>query len=421
MSLTEVGSVVVGAGAAGLGAATVTSLLFWLHYLLKRGRAAKMFEKLRQSVSQFGWQADDLEALRAELRAFDEEYERQKRKVDEARGDVRSIGQRIDDLKEEERSLAEKRRNAESSVRELKMSSGVSSVEEYHDRLAEKKEKERIVERELDRLENLLPSKAETPEDRTRYWTKALEDLREYEEKAPGIRYDERSEAELRGRKEELANKRESLQEELKSFQRRLGEIERDAGAVLRGDEVIRCATSVDLRGIRRRLLDFREETLRSRDNVLKAIDLLREIERSEKEKIAGHFGGGSPVSLYFKEITGGKYEEVTYDPEEERIRVGGGDGPPLEASRLSGGAFDQLYLSIRLALGEKLLGEDRGFFIMDDPFIKADKGRLARQMEILRGLSERGWQIIYFSAKEEVRRLLDADIKEGRVTLSEI
>ncbi len=103
------------------------------------------------------------------------------------------------------------------------------------------------------------------------------------------------------------------------------------------------------------------------------------------------------------------------------KVQVKLTDGRTLDASKLSGGAYDQLYLSIRLALGEKLLKGNKGFFIMDDPFIKSDKERLQRQLDILRELSKSGWQIIYFSAKDEVRDVLKQDIENGNVDCIEL
>ena len=91
------------------------------------------------------------------------------------------------------------------------------------------------------------------------------------------------------------------------------------------------------------------------------------------------------------------------------------------QAEKLSGGAYDQLYLSIRLALGEKLLKGKKGFFIMDDPFIKADPDRLQRQIETLKKISELGWQIMYFSAKGEIKDALKEDIKRGAINYVEV
>ena len=47
----------------------------------------------------------------------------------------------------------------------------------------------------------------------------------------------------------------------------------------------------------------------------------------------------------------------------------------------------------------------------MYDPFIKADIERLQKQINIIKKMSESGWQIIYFTAKDEVRDVLKEDI----------
>jgi len=79
-----------------------------------------------------------------------------------------------------------------------------------------------------------------------------------------------------------------------------------------------------------------------------------------------------------------------------------------LPAESLSSGAYDQLYFAIRLGLGQKLLDNQAGFFILDDPFIKSDQKRLRQQLDMLLNFSKNGWQIIYFSAKNEVRDYLE-------------
>ena len=44
---------------------------------------------------------------------------------------------------------------------------------------------------------------------------------------------------------------------------------------------------------------------------------------------------------------------------------------------------------------------------IMDDPFIKSDRSRLKLQLTALLSIAAAGRQIIYITAKEEVRQLL--------------
>jgi len=52
---------------------------------------------------------------------------------------------------------------------------------------------------------------------------------------------------------------------------------------------------------------------------------------------------------------------------------------------------------------------------------VKADPDRLQRQIQTLRKISELGWQVIYFSAKGEVRDALQGDIEEGTINHVEI
>jgi exonuclease SbcC len=87
----------------------------------------------------------------------------------------------------------------------------------------------------------------------------------------------------------------------------------------------------------------------------------------------------------------------------------------------LSAGTYDQLYLTIRLGLGEQLLKGNKGFFIMDDPFVKSDMDRLKKQIKLLKKISKTGWQIIYFTAKEEVKELFERDIKNNKISFFQL
>ena len=107
------------------------------------------------------------------------------------------------------------------------------------------------------------------------------------------------------------------------------------------------------------------------KNNVLEALNIFEEIENEEKNKVTTLFGDDSKVSEYFREITNNFYKSVRLNPEEQKIQVERNDGEIFNADQLSAGTYDQLYLSIRLALGEKLLKGEKGFFIMDDPFHK--------------------------------------------------
>jgi uncharacterized protein YhaN len=229
---------------------------------------------------------------------------------------------------------------------------------------------------------------------------------------------------ELKRKKLELGEKYEEINKRMKTTQDELKNIERRANDILLirlKDDYMLCATSVDLKAVKDKLGKFIEESYKNREDVLENITIFEEIEREEKEKVSELFGEESPISNYFKEITDDLYREVIFNHEVNGVEVRRKDGEILEAGKLSGGAYDQLYFSIRVALGEKLLKGEKGFFIMDDPFVKADPDRLRRQMETLKGISARGWQILYFSSKEEVKSILEKDIKHGAINYIEI
>jgi uncharacterized protein YhaN len=134
--------------------------------------------------------------------------------------------------------------------------------------------------------------------------------------------------------------------------------------------------------------------------------DIFEEIEGDERKKITDLFGSGNPVTKLFEEVTGGAYSEVVLDPGSSRIGIRRAGGSIVESDKLSLGTFDQLYMSIRLALAEELLQGETGFFIMDDPFIRSDPNRVRRQFDILSDIAARGWQVLYFTAKGEIRDL---------------
>jgi len=129
-------------------------------------------------------------------------------------------------------------------------------------------------------------------------------------------------------------------------------------------------------------------------------------------------FGAGDVASAALAEITAGAYTEVAYGVEEGGLTVRRSDGEAFRAYQLSSGTYDQLYLATRLSLARRFLGDERGFFLLDDPFLTSDSKRLARQLEILLRLAREGWQIVYFSVKEEVRRALGGAINDGEVQL---
>ncbi len=219
----------------------------------------------------------------------------------------------------------------------------------------------------------------------------------------------------------------EDKKERMAQFEDDIEEIERKANRALdMKDDFYYCDTFSDLKEIKNKLNKFIKKTDKERENAIEVIEILKEMESEEKKKIAELFGKNSVASKYFNKITDGEYKEVTFNEEKGAIEVKNKKGEVLEASKLSGGAHDQLYFSIRIALAEKLLEKEKGFFIMDDPFIKSDLRRLKTQLKILKDISFKlGWQILYFTAKGEeleegttgeIKSLLKEDIQKNKI-----
>ena len=104
-----------------------------------------------------------------------------------------------------------------------------------------------------------------------------------------------------------------------------------------------------------------------------------------------------------FQAITDDRYTGVTYDADERLLQVHRDGQEVLTPKQLSHGTTEQLYFSARVGLAEQLLSSEPGFFLLDDAFLPADRTRLQEGFDVLRELADDGWQILYFTAKDEV------------------
>jgi len=158
-----------------------------------------------------------------------------------------------------------------------------------------------------------------------------------------------------------------------------------------------------------RKLGKFIKQIERDKKNSETAAEIFRELKTEEEEKITDLFGKDSETSEIFEEITGGRYVSVNYDQGEGEIYVERPTGESrYPSNKLSGsrGTVDQLYLSIRIALARKILGDDT-FFVLDDALVFSDDERTEKQHEILKRFSEMGCQIVYFTSDNEVAERL--------------
>ncbi|MBN2374242.1 AAA family ATPase [bacterium] len=440
-------------------AAVSSIFVFW--FVSLRADVSSTLERINLTLSRFGLESDSIEGINLNIQGFGEMYSIEagvlKRlgierdgagnEIKRLEGMVSRIEKRINDIRDRLAGLRKK--------------SGEDTLEGYSGKLEEKKGYEEALRENKMLLESLFGSRPGTIEDNISYWADEIRGIGFFRDKAIGIKYDENALSKLKDEEGSIKEKVEELGVKITHFKKDLDEIEREANKIIqtgsepehghgceyeygcghghrnetpmnlrftkgnentrRGfsdeNEYIFCRMYDDLIHVRNRLSGFVMEREKSREAVLNAISIFEEIETEEKGKIIDLFGKDSNISHYFKGITDGLYDEVLFSQETSKIEVKRKDGVILDAGKLSGGAYDQLYLSVRIALGEKLLKGEKGFFIMDDPFIKSDAERLQNQIRMLDTISKSGWQVIYFSAKEEIIAALNEKIKAGLVS----
>jgi len=386
----------------------------------EKAHLAAVFERVRLAASRFELAGGNLQEILSNIQKFNEEYFKRESKIAEADKEVSSLEKEIKRLKETEIASREKKiREAAERIQNLMQKSVVGTLQEYNEKLRLKQDYEQSAKTQQEILNSRFGSKEANFEESLSYWRNEIEALKEFKDKANGITYDDKSVSQLKEEREIFHAEEQELDRQGGEFYQQLREIEKNANGILQLEgNYLYCATSVDLKAIRDKLSEFINKVETEKTNALEAIWVFERLEEEEEKKISFLFGKGCLVSQHFSEITDGVYQEVDFvldDVKEVQVRLQ--DGSKLAADKLSGGAYDQLYLSIRLALGEKLLKGIKGFFILDDPFIKADKERLQRQIDMLKRISKSGWQILYFTAKDEVRDVLKQDIETGKVS----
>lgn len=104
--------------------------------------------------------------------------------------------------------------------------------------------------------------------------------------------------------------------------------------------------------------------------------------------------------------ITGGRYSEVKLTPELEINVVAPETQRAVKVSQLSGGAIDQAYFALRVALAEILSGHKDFPLFLDDSFVQYDDERLRGVLEIVSSLSA-SHQVILFTCHTREQAVL--------------
>jgi hypothetical protein len=108
-------------------------------------------------------------------------------------------------------------------------------------------------------------------------------------------------------------------------------------------------------------------------------------------------------VGRRLPDVTAGRYWDVRVDPESLAIQVCGANGKWRDASALSHGTAEQIYLLLRVALAEQLVRSGEVCpLLLDDVTVHSDSERTAAVLSCLQAIS-RERQVIMFSQQESV------------------
>ena len=380
------------------------------------------FEEFKAKLQTLGLMADTLGEIYENIKNYEVWYETKLKEFNRAFLDKEKIKLQINDLKNKEIAEIEQHiKNIQEKIEKLKEKSKETSLESYNEKLKLKNE----IKNNIGKQETILKSHfgyvGKSLEEAIPYWENEIKKLEIYKDNFPEDKFSEDLLTNLKNNENKYKNEYEEVHNNTKLIQKMFEDIEGRVNKILLPEEHLFCETSTDLEAIKKLLSDFVNTHENNRNNALVVLSIFEELEREEKGKISSLFAQNSLVTKYFKEITDGLYDEVTFDSNENKIKVRRKDKVVLDAYQLSGGAYDQLYFSIRLALGRTLLKDRFGFFIMDDPFVKSDFERLNRQMNLLKKIANSGWQIIYFSSKDEIKDLLKEEIANKTINYVEL
>ena len=401
-----------------LAAVVLTGNKFW--YLKKKGRLAALEKRLCSQAEKLGLPADNIDSLQKRISSLQKDLSLKENMQVELENELewqRKEQERLQGVQEDKKI---KIKAAEDKINNLKSKLGLDSLDNYREILERKQQLETEVERQMGILNSHFGNAGSDSyvQAHLDYWKEELDRLKIYANASENYTFDQVEYNRLVREKEELEQQIKELAEKMQDRSTQLRDLEKEANLILSGNGVksLPCQTTYDLEVILIKIEDWLQKQEENRGCALIVLDILGTIEKEEEEKVTALFGYESPVSKYFCRITAGRYKEVVFRSGENRIKTVRSDGVELDAAQLSGGAYDQLYFSIRLALGEKLLEGEKGFFILDDPFIKADPERLSELLSMLDSIAAEGWQVLYFSSKGEISEAFRPKIDSGEV-----
>jgi DNA repair exonuclease SbcCD ATPase subunit len=134
------------------------------------------------------------------------------------------------------------------------------------------------------------------------------------------------------------------------------------------------------------------------------AVDVLKQVEAEHHDTYVPKLE--AEAGERFARLTGNSYSAINLvEKWPKELMAVDHAGRQIDANKLSRGTIDQLYFSLRVALGKALSGVTTLPLMLDDPFVNFDSGRFEKAMKTVASLVEEGRQIFYFTHDSQVAR----------------
>lgn len=418
---TALAGITLGGVAAIVGSTVAGVLLAVIGGLAASGyglqhRAVTTAEKAREQVLQkaqdTGLDVTTVVEIGPAIRNFRDEVANLQNRHDKLDNKVDVKEQLIDDCNETLQAEQRERRSKQEQKQALLEGVGATDVADYRERVFAHERLERKREQAAQSLKDTLgtPTTTEAAVDADlEYWVSELEAMiTAVDESVDADEYDPDRLATLQEQQKQLTNRRDDLTQQLEKHDQRLRSFDERIQS-LATEPFLSVPVSLSSRSIEglQAVVDDLEQLVaqieRDADIAREALDIFDDIQSEEEQKLTDLFGTESRASVVFQKITDDRYTGVTYDADERVLQVHRDDQDVFTPRQLSHGTTEQLYFSARVGLAEQLLNSEPGFFLLDDAFLPADRSRLREGFNVLRELSEAGWQILYFTAKEEI------------------
>lgn len=359
---------------------------------------------LLQEGAGVGIMAQTLQELAATLAQEKIGLEQARSNLQIVTDNVRSIQQQQENIQETSHTAAANADKLEQQLRQELQQLGVANLEEFGDLMAKYNQAQTQCDELHQRLEEVFARQPSLTGD----WRELLK--QESVPVASAVTFDRTRLEQLRAKKDSAQEKVDKMAPQLQGHKSTLaGFASACQGLPLDEEGIETLPLDIDnlemLEHAKTVLEDFATGVRTRFATACQLLEVLEELEREEQEKLADLVGPSKPVQEIFRTVTGGRYTAVSLD-DNLNIQVHTQSGLTLPASALSQGAFDQLYLALRLSLAKDLLAGEPGFLLLDDAFLCADSQRLDKLLAVLAEEAVQGWQILYFTMDE---RLVEA------------